>query len=930
MEIKNLLPAIVALLIVASIVSLSTTSVSAATISTIDKHLVKADTPIKFTVTVTNNSTTSVIDNVRIIVDNGTDFTALSTLPKDNIVRCYGDNEVWLGVLEAGTMVEVQANENIILPEGTDVILLENKQVWVPRLSHNTKMNENILVAPSQDTTAENIPIGDNIEVTRGVSVNLNTDNRLRVLEDTPVVVVGGNIVELPENTLFGLVVQNDSQISNENVMVSQDVTVTLKDNRVNLVTPNPGSSPADNLPAGENLELIDNQVVVSAGTTVMLGKTASVSLAENENVVRVEGSDLDATGATVLTQPENWDQASGISDDVLGFPYLEWDGNGDNIPASGSRSFSFYLTTPSTTIDNAVIDWWVRTSTIEPATGSYVITVDGKSPTVAVTATPSLVSDNTAVTIKVVASEAISMAENTVLVAENNASENTPVSMTSSDNITWTGTYTTGDNWLQDGAANVYVMGALIQDQVGNLGVDNQTTFTVDREKPPTPDLSTITGLPCDITNIGTGTISGIALDNFLNTIQTMTSGTVEVSIGASTFDATLLSNGHFYYNYTITQQGKQDIGIRFIDAAGNVGDENAENVTFDDVAPVITPGTISGKTLADNVIINDNTPTVMLTFTDATLGIENVEFGSTGDNHGYEVELWDENGVEIVDLLNATPPAENMPNTISFENTYPTALADGTYQIYAVAGDNLQMDNLVITFVIDTTPPAAPTLTATASQNPLAPDVRTSTTISLGGTGEPGATIRIWTSPDPFTTETNVENVVAGADGTWTATLTIDQGVTVRIRLSQVDTAGNEGAKTIYGYLKVDASAPVVVITSPATGTKTDKSTITVSGTVTKDAWESYTIDITLRLQNGVTSTSIVIPIANDGTFSVNVTLAEGKNSIIATATDSVGNYTSYTVTVERTVTSWAIYAIILVIIALILAAIAIFRMR
>jgi len=924
MENKSLLPAIVALLIVASIVSLSTTSVSATTSSTIDKTLVKANTPIKFTVTVTNSGTTP-IDNVRIIVDNGSGFTPLSTLPKDNIVKCAVDNVV---VLPAGTVVQLLANENIVLPENTEVTLLENKQVWVPRLSHNTQMNENILVAPSQDTTAENISSGDNIMVTQGVSVNLNNDNRLRLLKDTSVVVVSGNIVKLPENTLFGLVAQNDNGIVvGENVDVVNDVTVTLKDNRVKLVTPNPGSSPADNLPAGENLQLIDNKVVVTAGTTVQLGKTVAVRIAENENVLRVKDSQLDAIGATVLTQPENWTQTSGITDDVLGLSAVEWFGIGDNIPAGGSRLFPFYLTTPSTTIDNAIIRYWIRTSTIE---GPYTIMVDGKSPTATVTASPSLVKENTAVTLKVVASEKISMPENTVLVAENNAPDNTPVSMTSSDNITWTGTYMTVDNWLRDGTANVYVIGAQIEDLVGNLGVDNQTTFTVDREKPPTPKLTDISGLPSEITNIGTGTISGIALDNFLNTIQTMTNGTVEIRIGTSTNDATLLSNGHFYYNYTLTQQGTQEVGIRYIDQAGNIGKENAENVTYDSVAPVITPGTISGKTLADGVRINDNTPTVKLSIMDATLGIENAPFDNT-DNSGYSVQLWDENDDLIATLINATPPAENMPNTISFENTYPTALAlsDGTYSIYAVAGDNLQMDNLVISFVIDTTPPAAPNLTATASPNALAPDIKRTTGLSLGGQGEPGATIRIWTSPDPFTSETNVENVVVGADGTWTATLTIDQGVTVRIRISQVDIAGNEStSKVLYGYLKVDASAPVVTITAPATGTKTDKASITVSGTVTKDAWESWT-DITLRLQNGVTSTSIIIPVSNNA-FSVNVTLAEGKNSIIATATDSVGNYTSSQVTVERTVTSWAIYAIILVIIALILAAIAIFRMR
>jgi hypothetical protein len=944
MEIKNLLPAIVALLIVASIAALSTTSVSASasTTSSIpdNETLVKANTPMIFHITVANNGS-SPIDNVRIIVDNGSGFRPLSTIPMDNIVKCQSDNVV---VLPAGTVVELRASENILLPDGTEVIVENGKQLYVENFLGTTTLLENAVVSVRQDTAAENVLTGDNIEAAQGISVSLNTDNQLRMLEDTSVIVVGGNYV-LPENTMVQIVVQDNTQMSSgENVMVSQDVPVTLKDNHAILVTDNPLNSNFANFPAGEYVQIADKQATVPAGTTVQLGKTAMVSIAENTNVIRENGKQLDVTGATILTQPENWTQTTGLTD--LGYSALEWDGVGDNIPTnSGSRVFPFALTTPSSTIDNATIDVWIKTKNTNLENyieGPITITVDGKAPTYTVTASPSLVGENAAVTVTLVASEIVSVADNTVWVAENNAPENTAVSMTTSDNITWTGTYTTGDNWMQDGTANVYVIGSQIMDTVGNLGADNampQATFVVDREMPPTPDLSTISGLPLAITNIATGSIQGTAWDNFLNTIVPLTNGTVQVRIGTSINNATLLSNGQFYYNFTIAQQGTQEVGIRFIDAVGNVGDENAENITFDSIPPAITLGTISSKplgvastlTLENGAMINDNTPTVTLSITDATLGIENVPFGSTGDNHGYSVQLQDENGVPIDNLMNATPPAENMPNTISFENMYPTELVDGTYYLYIVAGDNLQMDNMLVWFVIDTTPPAAPTLIATASQNANAPDIKTSTTVSLGGTAEDNATVRIWTSPDPFTTETNVENVVAGTDGTWTATLTIDQGVTVRIRVSQVDTAGNESASKVnYGYLKVDASAPVVQITSPATGTKTDKSTITVIGTVTKDAWETYALDITLRVQNGVTSTSIVIPIANDGTFSVNVTLAEGNNSIIATATDSVGNSTSYTVVVERTVTSWAIYAIILVIIALILAAIAIFRMK
>ncbi|MFN4132780.1 MAG: hypothetical protein ACK4GQ_00180, partial [Candidatus Hadarchaeales archaeon] len=66
-------------------------------------------------------------------------------------------------------------------------------------------------------------------------------------------------------------------------------------------------------------------------------------------------------------------------------------------------------------------------------------------------------------------------------------------------------------------------------------------------------------------------------------------------------------------------------------------------------------------------------------------------------------------------------------------------------------------------------------------------------------------------------------------------------------------------------------------------------------------------------------------------DGSFSYYVSLAEGGNTIIATARDAQGNVsTPASVQVTRRVTPWMTYAIILVIVALILAAIAIFRKK
>jgi len=922
MESKKLLPAIVALLLIASVLSISTTSVSAATTVSIDRDLVKANTPMVLTITVTAG--TSAIDNVRIILEAGSDFAPLKSVPKDNVVRCYSDNIV---VLPAGTVVELLENENILLPENTRVWVDNNKYLYVDTNFDNTRLKENAEAMVRQDTKAENIPLGDNIQVTRGVSVYLENDNRLLLLAPTSVVLVSGNIVKLPENTLVGLYARNDNGIPvGENVEVTRDITVTLADNRVRMVN-FPANSKNWNL-TGENVQLYDNQVIVRADTIVRLGRTVRVRIAENENMIREKDKQLDVTLATVENKPLNWTQTTGITDPLSSVPAVEWKGIGDNkIPAGGSLAFPFALTTPSSTEDRKEYSIWVRTP--EGIDNTIKLKVDGKAPTVTVTASPSWVKDNVAVTITVTASESLSKLEN-VMVAENKAPENTQVTMTSTDNITWTGTYTTGDNWLRDGEAKVYVIGSQVEDLVGNVGSGvAENKFTIDRCKPPTPNLGAITGFPSYIagkagTNIGTWVLEGTAKDNLLGAIDNLKNGTVRIRVGTATYDVPAGATGYFYKSITLTE-GTQEVGIRCIDLAGNVGDENAENVTYDKTKP-----SISITSPADGARIKDNTPTITLTITDAVLGVENRDFNAV-DNGGYSVQLQYENGTLIDNLVNSLAHDNH---ELGFENTIPTAigsftagLPDNTYRIYVVAGDNLQMDNKVITFVVDTLAPSPPTLTATASSNPLAPDVKMTTSVALGGTCEAGATVKVWTSPEPFTVETVATSVVdTDGDGIWSASITISQGVTTKISVSQVDIAGNESGKRLYGYLMVDATAPTVVITSPATGTKTDKASITVSGTVTKDTWETWS-DITLKVQVGLTGTTVPI---SAGAFSVDVPLAEGTNTIIATATDPRGWSGSAVVTVERTVTPWGTYAIILVIVALILSAVAIFKKR
>jgi len=197
-------------------------------------------------------------------------------------------------------------------------------------------------------------------------------------------------------------------------------------------------------------------------------------------------------------------------------------------------------------------------------------------------------------------------------------------------------------------------------------------------------------------------------------------------------------------------------------------------------------------------------------------------------------------------------------------------------------------------------------------------------------------GATIKIYIRNALTGEVVSTDTTTVGTDGRWSKTITLPQkGVTLQIEVTCIDEAGNESEATLYGFVLLDDSPPSVTISEPcATGQtcKTSKATVVVSGRISKDQWETYNSGpraVVAKIQVG-SATPGTVTINPDGTFSISATLSEGSNTITITAVDSVGNIGSATITVIRTVTPWATYAVILVIVALILAAIAILRVR
>lgn len=123
--------------------------------------------------------------------------------------------------------------------------------------------------------------------------------------------------------------------------------------------------------------------------------------------------------------------------------------------------------------------------------------------------------------------------------------------------------------------------------------------------------------------------------------------------------------------------------------------------------------------------------------------------------------------------------------------------------------------------------------------------------------------------------------------------ATALTDGEHTVTIDVKDHD--GNSATQKSTTY-RIDTVPPTLNITSPAEGLVTATAALTVAGT-TNDATSSP-VTITIKL-NGTDQGAVTV--GTNGSFSKSVTLKEGSNTIVVTATDAAGQAASVTRTVK-----------------------------
>lgn len=135
--------------------------------------------------------------------------------------------------------------------------------------------------------------------------------------------------------------------------------------------------------------------------------------------------------------------------------------------------------------------------------------------------------------------------------------------------------------------------------------------------------------------------------------------------------------------------------------------------------------------------------------------------------------------------------------------------------------------------------------------------------------------------------------EDTSGGFIGSYIPTTALPEGsntVTVDIK----DNDKNSAAQTSVTFT-VDTVAPSLTLTSPEDGAIVNSSALVLSGK-TDDA-TSKPVSVTVKLGSGAAESVIV---NSDGTFTKQLTLSEGANTVTVTATDSAGKQTVITRTV------------------------------
>ncbi|MBW4654771.1 MAG: VCBS repeat-containing protein [Kaiparowitsia implicata GSE-PSE-MK54-09C] len=412
-----------------------------------------------------------------------------------------------------------------------------------------------------------------------------------------------------------------------------------------------------------------------------------------------------------------------------------------------------------------------------------------------------------------------------------------------------------------------VYSFTTQATDIAGNTGsISTALSFTIDTQVAATPIIETLiedTGISDSdgITNDTTPTLQGTAgagdtITVFLNSTSAGT--TTANSAGAWAFTrTTALSDG----SYTFTAQAEDAIGkTSALSTAFNVVID-----TTPPVAPVLT-AVVEDTGVPGDRITNDSTPSISGT----------AEAGSI-------VTLF-QDGSAV-----GTTTATTSGNW-SFGQT--NVLSDGSYSFTARATDiagNTGVFSSGFVVTIDTTPPAAPTITSFSEDTGTPDDFITSdTTPTIGGMAEAGSTVTVLLNGAAAGT------AIADSSGSWSFTqATALSDGTYSFTANATDIAGNIGSNSTALPFTIDtqiAATPTITTLIEDTGfSNSDGITNDTTPTLQGTAGANDTVTVFL---NGTAAGTTTADGAGSWAFTRTTALSDGSYTFTSRAVNEVGN--------------------------------------
>lgn len=224
------------------------------------------------------------------------------------------------------------------------------------------------------------------------------------------------------------------------------------------------------------------------------------------------------------------------------------------------------------------------------------------------------------------------------------------------------------------------------------------------------------------------------------------------------------------------------------------------------------------------------------------------------------------------------------------------PGGWSEGAHSVFAVAnnGTTNSADSNVVSFVIDTTAPAAPTIDTIPPQ-----ENASDFPLTIHGTGETGDTVQATVQTTSGTVVATCSPAPTVVSGNWScpALASLPDG-NYKVVATQTDPAGNVSAATTSAAFTVDTTAPTkpTIVVSPQ---RINAATGSVSVSGTSDPSESLleVIDSTNRVlcTTAASTTAAHITLAGNGNWSCSLApsaLPDGEFDLRARSTDAAGN--------------------------------------